>query len=183
MSYRRLFILMASGTLLLFLLAFTFHAIGIHLAGSAVAWLHWLDEHTLYLFVWRLCLYAAATSAWFWKRRRFLQRRPETRQFVQFLERLALPLVLTDPFTQLTAMRQQILLSRLALFEQVAHDLLGLHGEWDKVWRNISGELAVLAHLKLELLDDLGGNDPEPLIQMKLIGSCQSKFACTDARQ
>ncbi|UOB56992.1 hypothetical protein MRS60_07795 [Burkholderia pyrrocinia] len=90
--HRRLLRLVVLWTALLLLGAFAANMIGIYLAGGVIAWSRWLEEHKLFFLVWRLCLYAATAAGWVWARRRLLQRDPESRQRVQFMERFALPL-------------------------------------------------------------------------------------------
>ncbi len=85
---------------LLFLLAFAVNAVGIYLAGGAIAWLQFLDEHRLYFFVWRLFLYATTAAGWLWARHRLLQRDPDSHLRVQFMERIALPLALVIELSQ-----------------------------------------------------------------------------------
>ncbi|MBN3849437.1 hypothetical protein G3N58_21805 [Paraburkholderia sp. Ac-20342] len=98
--YRRLLGGLVLWALLLFILAFTFNVIGVYLAGSADAWLQWLEEHRLHLLVWRLCVYAVTAGGWIWARRRLLQRNPESRELVRFMERIALPWVLLMEISQ-----------------------------------------------------------------------------------
>lgn len=99
-SSRRLIGAVVLWTSLLFLLAFAVNAVGIYLAGGAVAWLQFLDEYRLYFFVWRLFLYATTAAGWLWARRRLLQRDPDSRLSVQFMERIALPLALVLELSQ-----------------------------------------------------------------------------------
>jgi len=98
--YRRLIDAVVLWAVLVFLLAFAVNAVGIYLAGSAVAWLQWLDQYRLHFLAWRLCLYTATAGGWIWARRRLLQRHPESRLLVRFMERIALPLTLLIEFSQ-----------------------------------------------------------------------------------
>lgn len=63
--------------------------------------------------------------------------------------------VLADALLEFAAVREQMDLSRPHHTQQVAHDLDGLHGQRHDVGRNVLRALAGLAHLVLELLDDL----------------------------
>lgn len=68
-----------SATSLLWVLAILFIAvgvnlIGIHLAGNVSSWNRWLQEHSLYLLAWRLCLYGGTAYGWWWMRDRVLRR-------------------------------------------------------------------------------------------------------------
>ncbi|HCF2456909.1 TPA: hypothetical protein NIA41_000464 [Pseudomonas aeruginosa] len=78
--------------LLLLLLGFLVSAMGMFMTGGAVAWLQWLEEHRWHLLTWRLCVYAVTAAGWLWARGRLLQRDPESRQRICFMERIALPL-------------------------------------------------------------------------------------------
>ncbi|AZD86889.1 hypothetical protein C4K14_4067 [Pseudomonas chlororaphis subsp. aureofaciens] len=98
--HKRLIRVIALWTSLLILLAFTANIIGIYLIGGIVAWSNWLDDHKLHFFVWRLFLYAASTAGWLWARRRLLQRDPESRLRVRFMEQIALPLALLIELSQ-----------------------------------------------------------------------------------
>src|SRR3546814_11176939 len=45
---------------------------GIYLVGSVAGWARGLASSAGYFFIWRLCVYAATASGWFWLRRRVL---------------------------------------------------------------------------------------------------------------
>lgn len=44
--------------------------VGISIVGDVSEWSHWLDDHTGYFLVWRLCLYGAIGYGWLRMRRR-----------------------------------------------------------------------------------------------------------------
>ncbi|WP_372437191.1 hypothetical protein ACCM60_18840 [Pseudomonas chlororaphis subsp. aureofaciens] len=97
---KRLIHAVALWAALLILLAFTANIIGIYLNGGIVGWSSWLDDHKLLFFVWRLFLYAATAAGWLWARRRLLQRDPESRLRVRFMETIALPIALLIELSQ-----------------------------------------------------------------------------------
>ncbi|WP_431819453.1 hypothetical protein [Burkholderia sp. F1] len=99
-SHRRLLRAAVLWTALLLLVAFAANVIGIYLAGGIVAWSQWLDEYKLFFLAWRLCLYTAIAAGWLWARRQLLQRDPESRLRVRFMERIALPLAVLIELSQ-----------------------------------------------------------------------------------
>ncbi|HAF2412779.1 TPA: hypothetical protein G8N70_003108 [Salmonella enterica] len=100
LSFMRLTGVFTLWMLLLFLLALIFNAIGIHLAGGAVEWLQWLDEHRLHFFIWRMCVYTVTAGSWMWARKRLLLRTSESRQITHLMEWIAFPLVLMLELSQ-----------------------------------------------------------------------------------
>ncbi len=74
-------------------------------------------------------------------------------------------------------------LSRPHHTQQVAHDLDGLHGQRHDVGRNVLRALAGLAHLVLELLDDLRRDDPQATVEIELVRGRQPQLAGTHAGQ
>ncbi|SUD31443.1 Uncharacterised protein [Pseudomonas fluorescens] len=49
---------------------------GIHLVGDIHGWERWLQAHSGYFLLWRLCLYAVTATGWWWMRGRLRQREP-----------------------------------------------------------------------------------------------------------
>lgn len=56
--------------------AIVINLIGIRLVGDVAGWQRWQQEHASYFFVWRLFVYALTLRAWWWMRKRVLQRDP-----------------------------------------------------------------------------------------------------------
>ncbi|HCM5830651.1 hypothetical protein [Klebsiella pneumoniae] len=61
-----------------FVLALIVTFVGISLQGSIAQWQQWLDNHSGYLFIWRVCLYVSILMAWLWVRRRRLAGDPQS---------------------------------------------------------------------------------------------------------
>ncbi|AZE83361.1 hypothetical protein C4J98_1948 [Pseudomonas orientalis] len=57
--------------------ALLINVLAIRLLGDVQAWSNWLRDHTLGLWLWRLCLYTALISGWRWMRARLLLREPD----------------------------------------------------------------------------------------------------------
>lgn len=63
-------------SLLVGLTAVTVNVIGIRIIGSVNGWAHWLHAHRASFLIWRLCLYGATASGWWWMRERVRRREP-----------------------------------------------------------------------------------------------------------
>ena len=50
----------------------------IHLVGDAGKWSQWLNVHSSYFLIWRLCLYSATVYGWMWMRHRLRERDAST---------------------------------------------------------------------------------------------------------
>jgi hypothetical protein len=59
--------------------------IGVRVTGDVWAWRQWMQAHAVHFFIWRLFLYGATASGWFWVRRRKLQRFPTKEMNQQML--------------------------------------------------------------------------------------------------
>ena len=92
------------------------------------------------------------------------------------LER-AVECVLAHALLQFAVVAEQIVLGRFELFQQVPDNLDGLHRQRHDVGWNVLGQLALPAHVHLELLHDLGRDDPKAPIEVELIRRRQAQLA------
>ena len=69
------------------------------------------------------------------------------------------------------------------LVEQHTHDVDGLLGQRHDVGRDVLRLLPLLAHIQLELLHDVGRDDPQPTVQIELIRHRLSQLAGSHAGQ
>lgn len=90
-STKRSIYLRAFGiALLVVLLATVINLYGIHVLGGIEQWEQWRAETYWHFFVWRLVLYVGVARAWFWMRRRVLQREPNAGPRLRRMELLAI---------------------------------------------------------------------------------------------
>lgn len=80
-------------------------------------------------------------------------------------------------------MPEQVALGRLELIQQVPDDLHGLNRQRHDVWRDVLRLLPLLAHVHLELLYDVGRDDPQPTVQVELIRHRLSQLSGSHAGQ
>ena len=91
--------------------------------------------------------------------------------------------VLADALLQVAVVPEQVALGRLELIQQVPDDLHGLNRQRHDVGRDVLWLLPLLAHIQLELLHDVGRDDPQPTVQIELIRRRLSQLSGSHASQ